>query len=551
MTRRDLLGAAGGLGALGLQAQPAGLSQPAEPRPNIVMIYADDLDFDEIDCYDIDRFPCTTGAVRKGRIVDRTTKRAYADTRMLTPHISGLARDGVTFSRFYVTTSICTPSRYSVLTGQYASRSPEFAKKYPAGGPAMIRWDTDLAPGQENVARAMKRAGYRTGMVGKWHLGMDDGYVMPGVAPDADPWDTAVQKKIETRYKDGRKQIQNRAGWDYCENLYFSNKENLGLPKAMQVHNLEWLAEGAVDFIREAAAQPFFLYVPLTVPHAQYTSEWLRDNPLFTPSGILPKVPTVMPSREDLMRRVREAGIDPRNAPATWVDDLVGAILGTLQSSGVADNTLVIFSSDHQSRGKDTCFEASRVPFIARWPKGIPAGSRVDSITANIDLLPTFLDLAGGSANAPMDGVSFASQLRGGAKPSAWRRSLLLETSTIRAAVTEDWKYIANRPPEDVWKKIEVDADEALKTGRKRYVALDGVRNPHPGYVAEGIRYSALADFPHYFDRDQLYHLGQDVFEQDNLAGDPSYRRPLRTMQDELRALLAPLPHTFGEFKTA
>jgi len=306
-----------------------------------------------------------------------------------------------------------------------------------------------------------------------------------------------------------------------------------------------------VRFIRQNRAKPFLLYVALTVPHAQYTAEWLKGNPLLTPSGVLDRAPDIMPPRDDVFRRLKQAGIDPRNAPATWVDDLVGSILKALEETGTAANTLVIFSSDHQSRGKDTCFESSRVPFVARWPQGIAAGSKVDALTSNIDLLPTFLELAGGGTTAQLDGVSFAPMLKGGARPSNWRRSLLLETSNIRAAVSDEWKYIANRPPESVWRKIEQDAAEALQTGRKRYVALDGMRNPHPGYVNEGIRYSALADFPHYFDRDQLYHLPSDVFEQDNLAGDPSHRRQLREMQDHLGELLARLPHSFAEFKTA
>lgn len=539
MTRRTFLGAAGGQA---INAQPAS-------RPNIVLIYADDLDFDEIGCYDIDKFPCTTGAVRNNRYAGGATTRAYSDPRMLTPNIDSLARDGVTFSRFYVTTSICTPSRYSLLTGQYASRSPEFCRKNPPGTQPAIRWDTALGQGQENVALSMKRAGYTTGMVGKWHCGMSGGARLSGVDPDASPWDSALQRKIGEFYRNGQKHIRERAGWDYAESLYFENKEGLGLPKAMQVHNLEWLASGADHFIRQQRGNPFFLYVPLTVPHAQYTSAWLKDDPRFTPSGILDKAPSVMPPREDIFRRLKQAGIDQRNAPATWVDDLVGSILKALDETGTADNTLVIFSSDHQSRGKDTCFESSRVPFVARWPKAIRPASKVDALTANIDLLPTFLDLCGGAANAPLDGASFAPMLKGGPKPENWRRSLLLETSNIRAAVGEEWKYIANRPPADVWRKIEEDAGEALRTGRKRYVALDGVRNPHPGYVTEGIRYSALADFPHYFDHDQLYHLATDVFEQDNLAGDPSYTARLTEMKEQLRTLLAPLPHTFAEFR--
>lgn len=541
MTRREFLAAGG-----------AALQPPPPARPNIVFIYADDLDFDEIGCYDIDRFPCTTGALRNLRYAGAAdNRRAYSDPRMLTPHIDSLARDGVTFSRFYVTTAICTPSRYSLLTGQYASRSPEFCAKHPPGTQPAIRWDTDLAPGQDNAARALQRAGYTTGMVGKWHCGMQKGFALRGIDRAADPWDAALQRAISANYAEGRKHVRERAGWNYAESLYFSNKEALGLPLAMQVHNLDWIASGAIEFIRRNRAKPFFLYVPLTVPHAQYTAEWLKADPRFTPAGILDRAPSVLPPREEIFARLKAAGIDPRNAPATWVDDLTGAILKTLEETGLADNTLVVFSSDHQSRGKDTCYEASRVPFVARWPKAIPGGLHVDALTANIDVLPTLLDLAGAAppSGSVVDGASFAPMLRGQPAPPEWRSALLLETSNIRAAVSRDWKYIANRPPQEVWRKIEQDAAEALSTGRKRYVALDGIRNPHAGYVREGIRYSALDDFPHYFDRDQLYHLPSDVFEQDNLAGDPSHRAPLSEMQERLRALLSPLPHTFAEFK--
>jgi arylsulfatase A-like enzyme len=525
----------------------------AAPRPNIIFIYADDLDFDEIDGYDIDQVPCITGAVRTGRYSGGRTSRAFADPRMLTPNIRSLSRDGVTFSRFYITTAICTPSRYGVLTGQYASRSPEFCRKYAPGTQPVIRWDTDLAPGQENVARVLKRAGYATGMVGKWHCGMDRRYAAPGVRPDADPSDPRLNEQLARSYAEGARHVRERGGWDYAESLYFNNKEGLGLPKAMQVHNLEWIAEGAIRFIRQNRANPYFLYVPLTVPHLSATEDvsaasWLRDNPRFTPAGVLDRAPSVMPPREDIFRRLRQAGIDQRNAFATWIDDMLGAILKAVDETGNAGNTLVIFSSDHQSRGKDTCYEASRVPFVARWPQGIPPASKVDALTANIDLLPTFAELAGAALTAPVDGASLAAQLTGKASPDPWRDHLLLECSSIRAVVTLRWKYIANRPSAEVWKRIEDDALEAARTGRKRYVALDGVRNPHPGYVNEGIRYYALDDFPHYFDGDQLYDLREDLFEQHNLDGDPSYRSIAGEMHDRLRALLGRLPHTFGEF---
>ena len=293
--------------------------------------------------------------------------------------------------------------------------------------------------------------------------------------------------------------------------------------------------------------------MPITVPHLGAIEDisdlsWLRADPRFTPAGLLDRAPSVMPPREDIFRRLKDAQIDPRNATSTWIDDLVGAILKTVEDTGAGDNTLVIFSSDHQSRGKDTCFASTHVPFVARWPKGIPAGSKADALTANIDLLPTFAELAGAPITAPVDGRSFAAQLTGKPSPNPWPEHLLLECSNIRAVVTERWKYIANRPAAEVWKRIEDDALEAARTGRKRYVALDGVRNPHPGFAGEGIRYYALEDFPHYFDRDQLYDLRSDVFEQHNLAGDPSYHSITNEMQDRLRSLLARLPHKFGEF---
>ena len=217
-------------------------------------------------------------------------------------------------------------------------------------------------------------------------------------SPNADPFDAKVNQQIAQFYAEGARHVRERAGWDYAESLYFNNKEGLGLPKAMQVHNLDWLAEGAVRFIRQERANPYFLYVPITVPHLSSTEEsfatsWLREDPRFTPAGVLDQAPSAMPPREDIFRRVKEAGIDIRNAPATWIDDLVGVILKAVEATGKADNTLVIFSSDHQSRGKDTCYESSRVPFLVRWPKGIPKGSKVDALAANIDLLPTFAEL--------------------------------------------------------------------------------------------------------------------------------------------------------------
>ncbi|MBI4910657.1 MAG: sulfatase-like hydrolase/transferase [Acidobacteria bacterium] len=315
------------------------------------------------------------------------------------------------------------------------------------------------------------------------------------------------------------------------------------MPRKMTPHNLEWITEGALEFIQQNHRKPFFLYMPLTLPHGQYSAAFLRGDPRFTAAGALAKAPEVMPPRESVFERLRKEGIDERNAVATWIDDSVGAILKRLENLGVADNTLVLFASDHGSRGKGTCYEASRVPCVARWPRRIAPGSRIDAICANIDLAPTCLNLAGATPpdNTTIDGTSFSPMLSGTPAPPDWRGSLYLECLHIRAVVTGKWKYIANRPPEQISDRIRADGLESARTGKPRTIGLDGER----------LRYGANIDFPHYFDHDQLYDLEHDMLEQRNLAGDRSFGPVLNEMKGRLKRHMASLPHTFGEFKTA
>ena len=154
-------------------------------------------------------------------------------------------------------------------------------------------------------------------------------------------------------------------------------------------------------------------------------------------------------------------------------------------------------------------------------------------------------------AGLGQDGASFAPMLQGGPTPDDWRESLYLECSNIRGVVSDHWKYIANRPPAKALEAMRKDASEAARTGRLRVVSLDGQANPHRHPELEGIRYGARWDFPHYFDHDQLYNLDEDVFEQDNLAGDRSYQDVLDHHQQMLKQQMASLPHIFGEFKTS
>jgi len=501
------------------------------------MIYADDLDFDEIAVYDNSKFPCKTGSGEG---------RGFKDPRLIQPNLDRLAREGVVFNNFYVTTSICTPSRYSVLTGRFASRSPGFCEKYKPGTHATIQWDTPLDPKESNIARILKEAGYKTGVIGKWHSGAP-GSKARGIPADGDPHDPVLIEKIQAAYNTGIRHLEEAIGFDVADRIYFNNKEGLGIPDVMKVHNQEWLTEGALKFIDESHENLFFLYFALTVPHAQYFPRWLKEDPLATPAGMLDKPPVGHPAREDVVRRLDEKGIDRRMAMGTLIDDCVGLVMAKLEEYGISENTILIFASDHQSRGKYTCYESSRVPFIIRWPDRLQPGS-FSGLTANIDLLPTFAEMGGGTLpeDEIIDGASFLSLLEG--KDVPWRESLLLECNNIKAVVTPEWKYIANRPSQEVLDRMAEEATELEGTGIRRTISWDGTKNPHKW--EKGIRYSSDLDFPDYFDIDQLYDLKNDINEQVNLADKDEYSAILEELKDRLKEDVSTLPHTFGEFKT-
>ncbi|MDZ7725334.1 MAG: sulfatase-like hydrolase/transferase [candidate division KSB1 bacterium] len=334
--------------------------------------------------------------------------------------------------------------------------------------------------------------------------------------------------------------------FDFIERAYMENVEFLGLPEEMRTHNMEWVTEGALKFIEQSQDQPFFLYMPLPIPHGQYFSDWEMGNKLATPAGMLDKAPDVQPPRQTIFKRLEQHGIDKRNAMATWMDDSVGAVLAKLDELGLAEHTMVIFTSDHQSRGKFTCYEGNRVPFLLRWPGHVEPGSRIDQIAASVDIAPTCIELAGGTPpeNMSRDGRSFLPLLK--EQADGWRDSLLLECAYIKAVVTPKWKYIANRPPQEVLDKMQAEAQTSAETGEPRRIGWSGIANWHR--QGEGVIYSAVRDFPNYFDKDQLYDLENDPFEQRNLVTDVGYGETASELKEKLSAFVRDLPHTFGEF---
>ena len=499
----------------------------AMPKPNIVLIYADDLDADELN-YTMNRVD-TWASAHGARCVLGKGRKA-GSPKVLTPHIDSLAEDGLIFKRFYVNGTVCTSSRYCLLTGRYATRGIELQKDYPAGTHATLEWRPAIVREETNLAKELQKLGYRTGIIGKWHNMPDK--VLPKRKKNAHQPNATYEitkeyeEPIHDYYEAGISYLSDGFGWDVVDRMEWGNS----------IVNLDWQCEGALQFIEESKGKPFFLYCALPVPHGQYYFDYndiTSYDQRVTSAGLLDEPIFVLPKAEDVLLRTRAAGVVDDNAMATRMDDYVGALLDKIRALGLSENTIVIFTSDHGSRGKNSVYEGgAKVPMMMKWPGQIHAGAENDSLIGNVDIAATLIDLAGGSAPADMakDGRSFKSLLFDKAEPKDWRTGMLIEAGNSRAIVTRDWKYVANRVTPEIQVKM---------TARPREVFWTGV--DHHNYQTEQM-------YPAYWDADQLYDLNTDLYEQQNLSEEPKHQSRLEQMQKHLDGVVAGLPHTFGEF---
>ncbi len=374
------------------QTPPAGT--PAGARPNIVFIMTDDHAAHAISAY--------------GSKVNQT------------PHLDRLAREGALFTNVFATNSICTPSRATILTGQYSHLN---------GVTMFNRFDS----ARMTVARLLQQGGYYTGMVGKWHLGSDpQGFdrweIFPGQGAYVDP--VLYTATGEKTYAGG-----------YATDV---------------------ITDLALDFIANRPKdKPFFLMLHHKAPHRPWTPNAGHGAAFSTKT--IPEPATMWDDytgRTDALRENRQRLVDlnetdvKQDPPAgltgdaltRWkyqrymqdylatvqsVDDSVGRVLDTLDKAGLARDTIVIYTSDqgfflgdHGLFDKRFMYEESiRMPFLVRWPAVIEAGSRVEAMGLNLDFAPTFLDAARLPVPADMQGRSLVPLLRG-ETPRDWRTSM-------------------------------------------------------------------------------------------------------------------------------
>ncbi len=467
---------ASGLFGFLLCAGVAGGAESAGSLPNIVVILADDLGYGDLGCYN-------------------------ADSKIPTPHLDRLSEEGIRFTDAHAPSSVCTPTRYGLLTGRYCWRTSLKKGVLEGYDPLLIE------PGRMTVASLLKRQGYATACIGKWHLGLG--------------------KEKPTDYAKLLKPGPRAAGFDY----FFGIPASLDMPPYVFVENervvepaseqavasehrrrggggywragaiapgfkhgdvLPRLTEKAVAFVeRQSAARPFFLYFPLNAPHT-------------------PWVPT--------------AEFEGRSSAGYYgdfvmqTDASVGRVLAALEERGFKTNTLVIFTSDngshwppgditkwgHRANGElrgqkaDIWEGGHRVPFLARWPGRIQPGTTSDQLVSLTDLLATAAAVTGASlpADAGEDSYNILPALLGEASPRPLRQAMVQHSFDGTFAIRlESWKLI-------------------LGLGSRGFSQPRNVE-PEPGGAAG-----------------QLYHLKTDIAESDNLYLDS----PARV--DHLGALL-------------
>lgn len=298
---------------------------------------------------------------------------AFGSKMIDTPNIDRLGKEGITMTSWYAAQNVCTPSRAGLLTGRYAPRSGTQFVTRPHS-----TWG--MKPDEITIAEILKDAGYATGMIGKWHLGHRLQYW---------PTNQGFDSFLGVAYSNDMKPFDLYRGTEMVE-------------KAIDQSNLsDQYASEAVRFIRANKDRPFFLYYSSSFPH-------------------YPAIPA--------KRNIGRTQAGDYGDTVTTIDDAVGQILGTLEKEGIAENTLVLFTSDNgpwfqgnpgplRARKGETYEGGYRVPFLARWPKNIPAGAVNTNMAMAIDLLPTFARLAGGKVpgDRAIDGMDISQMWTQGA----------------------------------------------------------------------------------------------------------------------------------------
>lgn len=411
-------------------------------NPNIIIILADDLGYHDVSY--------------------------YGTKDIQTPNIDLLSKSGMRFDRFYSNSSVCSPTRASLMSGRYPERVgvPGLVRSTPSSNFGYLTPNTILLP------ELLKKMNYNTALVGKWNLGLES----PNIPNDKgfDFFHGFLDDKMDDYYTHLRNNI----------NFMRRNKDII----SPQGHATDLFTNWAVDYIKsqENKQDPFFLYLAYTAPHRpiQPNEEWLKKI------------------------KEREVGISDKRgklvALIEHMDDGIGKVVKELKNSGKYDNTLIIFLSDNGGQledeanngnirgGKGSFYEGGvRVPAIFVWPGHIQAGSTNNQRAITMDVLPTISDILKFKNNNPVEGVSLLKILKN-SQDSLLERNIFFTRregdvefggQAIHMVISNNWKLVQNNPYQmyELYnlKKDTLEKQNLISTEPDMYKKLIKLMIPH------------------------------------------------------------------------
>ncbi|WP_164103092.1 sulfatase family protein [Candidatus Laterigemmans baculatus] len=438
------------------RAAPTAGAEP--PRPHVVFILVDDLRHDVFSWMD----------------------HPFIET----PHIDALARRGAVFHNAMVTTSLCSPARATFLTGQYMHRH------------GVVDNQTPIPEGTATFPQILQQAGYETAFIGKWHMGGSSDAPRPGF----DHW---VSFRGQGTYSPDGQQL---------------NVDGRRVPR--RSYMTDELTEYAIDWLDgRSAEQPFMLYLSHKGVHGLYEpaprhrgkyqdASWSHPNSMAEGAAEKSGKPMWVQDQRNSWHGV-EYPYHGRSGETIGemyrhycemvlsIDESVGRVVEKLRAAGLDRDTLIIFTSDgghlwgeHGLIDKRCAYEPSiRIPLIATYPAMVPAGTQIDALTANVDVAPTLLELAGVEPPATMHGRSVRGMLAGDGVPEDWREELLYEYY---------WE----------WNFPQTPTMFALRGPRFKLIQYYGI-----------------------WDRDEFYDLAHDPQESRNLIDEPQHEQRIAAMR--------------------
>ena len=462
-----------------------------------------------------------------------------------TPNIDRIAKEGMLFENCFCTNSICTPSRATILTGQYSQTN------------GVLDLDGSLLPENQHLAKEMHALGYETAMIGKWHLkelpeAFDYYNVLHGQGSYFDP-------------------VLEETGCPDDQVVEIRSGERLRSEKGVQYegHSSDVITDITLEWLRNKRdkSKPFFLMHHFKAPHDMFEfapryADYLENTEIPEPASMYYNANNgsvaTRGENDELIHDIgssighrniiRNMGMhmdidqsipDPEYTHLAYqeylkrylrcvkgVDDNVKRIFDCLEEEGLMDNTVIIYTGDqgfmlgeHDYIDKRWMYEESmRMPFLVRYPKKVEAGSRTDAIINNTDFAPTIIEMAGGNVPEYMQGRSFKAILETGSEPESWPQ----------ATYYRYWMHMAHRHANPAHFGIRTK-DYKLIFFYGRYYKDSGENANIEGW---GSRYSFRTP-PGW----EFYDLGKDPFEMDNRYGDPAYSVIIADLKEQLKEL--------------